>query len=436
MVVTVQGVFQLPSAGGVLQPLVMPDPAQGDYFIGNPQFLPDGRHYLFTVYRAGEGGQHDVCLGALGSGERKSILQSDSLAAYAAPGYLLFTRAGTLFAQPFDAGRLALSGTPQRIAGGLPTGRSFETTIGVSQAGTLFYVTGYPAGSQFTWFDRTGRESGRIGERGEVFAFDVGADGASAVAMMGVPFALWRIDTVRGEMSRLTGGPDDSDPRLSADGRTVLFAGTYDGRRGLDRLSLDGGMRARLYEPFQERQASRDPFSRLILHDWSRDGRFALSDVTGFHREISALSLADGQRQVVIRSSGFPDQARFSPDGKWIAYNDIESGRFEVFVVRFPPTGECWQISPSGGVQPEWRGDGRELFYLDPLGMLMAVDVRATSRFQTGAPRPLFRTGLIGDSQNDEYRVTADGQRFLLRVPVGGSIRTTLVLNWSALLKQ
>jgi Tol biopolymer transport system component len=237
-------------------------------------------------------------------------------------------------------------------------------------------------------------------------------------------------------MSRVTEGPDDADPRLSADRRTVLYGGTYGGRRGLDRVTLDSGARQRLYEPAQELHAGDDPLTRLVLHDWSRDGRFALCDITGFHQEISAVALAEGRRQVVIRSSGHPDQARFSPDGKWIAYNDLESGRFEVFVVPFPPTGERWTISTSGGVQPEWRADGRELFFLDPLGTLMAVDIRETPRFEPGSPRPLFRTRLEGDSDIEEYRVTADGQRFLLRVPVGGSVRTTLVLNWPALLKQ
>jgi Tol biopolymer transport system component len=270
----------------------------------------------------------------------------------------------------------------------------------------------------------------------EAEAFDVAADGASAVAMIGFPGSLWRIDTVRGEMSRLTAGPDDADPRLSADGKSALYGGSYGGRRGLDRVSLEGGARTRLYEAPEEPQPPRGPPTRLIMHDWPRDGRFALCDITGFNKEISAVSLADGHRQVVIRSSGRPDQARFSPDGKWIAYNDYESGRFEVFVVPFPPTGERWRISTSGGVQPEWRGDGSELFYLDPLGTLMAVDVRATSHFEAGPPRSLFRTRLVGRSSIEEYRVTADGQRFLLEVPVGGSIRTTLVLNWPALLKQ
>jgi Tol biopolymer transport system component len=434
IIVSPRGLFHLRSSAGAPKPLVMPDLARGEMSVERPQFLPDGRHYLFTV--TGKGTDlGKVSVGALGSADRTPILQSDSAAAYAAPGYLLFTRAGTLFAQRFDADRLTVLGGPERVAGGLRAGRSFGTSaVGVSQAGTLFFTTGDPAKSQFTWFDRSGRESGRVGDPVEAGAFDIAAADAAAVTTLMFPGDLWQIDTSRGGMRRLTDGADDADPRLSADGTSVLFAGTYGGRRGLDRVSLRGGARTRMYEPPGARDPQRDPLGRLILHDWSRDGRFALCDVSGRHREISAVTLPDGMPQVAIRTSGLADQARFSPDGRWIAYNDLESGRFEVFVVPFPATGERWQVSTSGGVQPEWRGDGRELFYLEPSGALMAVDVRSRPSLEVGPARPLFQTRLEGSNGLEEYRVTADGQRFLLRVPVGGTTRTTLVLNWPALL--
>ena len=168
--------------------------------------------------------------------------------------------------------------------------------------------------------------------------------------MLGLPGYLWQIDARLGDMSRLTDGADDPDPRFNADATSVLFGGTYEERRGLDVVGVHGNTRRRVYEP--PRGAEKDPLARLILHDWSRDGLTALVDLTGGHREISAVTLSNGQTRVVLRSSGAPDQARFSPDGKWIAYNDIESGRDEVFVVPFPPTGERWQISPSGEYSP------------------------------------------------------------------------------------
>ena len=434
LLVTLQGVLHLRSSGGAPEPLVMPNLTRGESFLGNPQFLPDGQHYLFTVFGR-DADAKEVCVGTLGSDTRMPILKADSAGWYAAPGCLLFARARTLFAQQFDGNRLTLSGRPVRIAGGL-LASVFGSALRVSQSGTLFFTTGEPGRSQFTWFDRTGRELGRVGKPIGAFAFDLAMDGATAVMMVGLPGELWQMDATRGTMSRLTAGVDDADPRLSADGRSVLFAGTYSGRRELDRVSLQGGARTRIYEVTEGSDPKQSPFTRFLLHDWSRDGRLALCDVTGFHHEISAVALSTGRRQLAITTSGYADQASFSPDGRWIAYNDFESGRFEIFVVPFPATGERWQVSTSGGVQPEWRGDGRELFYLDPSGTLIAVDVRATASFEVGPRRPLFRTGLVGNSDTEEYRVTNDGQRFLLQVPIEGATRTTLVLNWPALLKR
>jgi len=169
---------------------------------------------------------------------------------------------------------------------------------------------------------------------------------------------------------------------------------------------------------------------------WSHDGRFAL-----YSPDPSSLWSApvsgDGQPQPVVRSSGGVDQGRFSPDGRWVAYNGDETGRMEVFVVPFPPTGERWQVSTAGGVQPLWRGDGRELFYLEPDGQLVSVDVGAAPSFTVGSRRPLFRTGLHDPRfMVEDYGVTADGQRFLFLMPDTDTRppELKLVLNWPALL--
>ncbi len=131
------------------------------------------------------------------------------------------------------------------------------------------------------------------------------------------------------------------------------------------------------------------------------------------------------------------DEARFSPDGRWVSYNSDETGRPEVWVVPFPATGERFPISTAGGVQALWRGDGREIFYLDPAGNLMTVDILHGERFAVGAPRVLFHTGLVNPSPAvEEYGVTADGQRFLIKLPAAGSAppELKLILDWPALL--
>ena len=178
---------------------------------------------------------------------------------------------------------------------------------------------------------------------------------------------------------------------------------------------------------------------RPFAHSWSKDGRFALYHTGSLGGVWSVPVSGDGDPRPVVQDVGLVDQARFSPDGRWVAYNGDETGRMEVFVVPFPPTGERWQVSTAGGVQPLWRGDGRELFYLEPNGDLMSVDVKAARTFVVGPPRVLFRTGLGNPSSLvEEYGVTADGQRFLLRLPAPGSRppELKLVLDWPALLER
>ena len=168
---------------------------------------------------------------------------------------------------------------------------------------------------------------------------------------------------------------------------------------------------------------------------WSRDGRFALYSPDP-NSLWSAPVSGDGQPQPVVRISGVVDQSSFSPDGHWVAYSGDETGRMEVFVVPFPPTGQRWQVSTAGGVQPLWRGDGRELFYLEPDGQLVSVDVSAAPSFTVGSRRPLFRTDLHDPSfMVEDYGVTADGQRFLFLLPADSRPpELKLVLDWPALL--
>src|ERR1041385_945241 len=121
-------------------------------------------------------------------------------------------------------------------------------------------------------------------------------------------------------------------------------------------------------------------------------------------------------------------QAFFSPDGRWLAYTSNESGRIEVYVQTFPQSGGKWLISSGGGSQPHWRGDGKELFYVAPDKTLMAVDIKATSTFETSAPKPLFATQVGNFNAPNRYVVTPDGQRFLVNSPVGEVNQTPITV--------
>ena len=168
--------------------------------------------------------------------------------------------------------------------------------------------------------------------------------------------------------------------------------------------------------------------------DWSKDGRFIVYESQG---GLSALPLFGDRRPItVLRTPFLVDEPHFSFDGRWIAYNSDESGTWQVYVMPFPPSGQKQQVSTQGGGQARWRSNGKELFYLALDGKLMAVDVKPGSTLEVGIPKILFDTQIAVNPIIDQYAVTPDGQRFLVNVPLPGSSTLTVLVNWTALLRQ
>jgi Tol biopolymer transport system component len=417
------GLLHFPASGGAVL-----DEARGEGGFA-PQFLPDGRHYVVGVAAAERSG---VYVGTLGTLDRQLVLPTVRWAAFAPQGFLLFVRDGTLFAQRFDPERRETLGEPERLVDGVYVS-TWRNTTAWAAGNTLAYVSGALQKHQLTWLDRTGRESGRVGKPVEIVTFDLAPDGTRVVHATAEPGGLWLIDTAHGTSRQLTQDEGDADPRFSGDGQAVLF----DGSSGLFRITLEGGTRVTVL-PAPASPAEGGSSARYFLHHWSRDGRVALYSPDP--NSLWAVPVSgDGPPHPVVESAGTVNQGRFSPDGRWVAYNGDETGRMEVFVVPFPPTGERWQVSTAGGGQPLWRGDGRELFYLDPYGALMSVKVDLSRTFSAGTPRVLFRTGLTNLYFGiEDYGVTADGQRFLFRMPVENyrPPQLKLVLDWTALIRK
>ncbi len=383
-------------------------PLQQAFF---PTFLPDSRHYL-AMAPTGEGQTAEAFVGVLDSTERRPLAGVASSPRYSSAGYLLFVREGSLVAQPFDIDRLQLSAEPVVIAENL-----FDAVgqFSASLTGALAYrSTGAFRDSPLVSFDRTGQQLRSESLTGSLQAPSLSRDG-KRVAIERTDSSgsdVWVIDLVRGTNTRLTDEPgSDIRPVLSPDGDRVAFA-----RRNVIYLKSSSGTGTE---------------ERLIegeVTDWSPDGRFISFIGEG---DLWTVPL-DGDRTPtrLVQTKGNDRRARFSPDGKWIAYESDFSGRFELYVQRFPPTAERMQVSVNGGGSAYWRSDGRELFFTASDQTIMAVDVTPGSSFQAGTPRKLF--DVPGVINNRRFVATPDGQRFLVPVQKAEALPITVVLNWAA----
>ena len=300
----------------------------------------------------------------------------------------------------------------------------------------LAYVSaGFRNDSQLTWFDRSGRELGVVGGVREVSGFDLSSD-ASAVVFSGRAdqrrqsvSAVWLLDVTRGAVTGLTHAVNDADPTFGPPG-LVVFSRRDSTEPGLYVARSNGGDTTRV-------KGAEDAFG---VDD-------ALDDGTVFYRDGTATTSWETnvlrpteKRQVVHVDSGL-DQVQVSPDGRWIAYNTIERGAEEVYVIPRHGDAKKWQVSTEGGSQPIWRGDGREIFYLDRSGRLMAVSVTPSdAELRLGTPAPLFTPRLRNlNNQVEQYLVASDGQRFLVKVPVDSSPEANairVIVNWPALLER
>jgi len=420
-------IYRVPAAGGTPAAAVKPDTSRKETQVAWPEFLPDGRHFLYmaTGQKAEENAYR---IGSLDSGESQALAPAQTLVTYAPPGYLLFVRDKTLVAQPFDAKALKIKGEPVPLAEHIGTDSVGLARFSVSRDGTLAYRTG-ESGDKLFWVDRSGREGEPVGDPGEYhnptfspggdrLAFDLG-DSRS-----GRP-DIWIRDLKRSVSSRFTFNKDGAFcPLWSPDGRLIVFSVNDD----LFEKAVEGQGEEKLLVKSDELK---------IACDWSRDGRFVAfmsqGKETGW--DIWVMPTFGDRKPVLFLATQFAElMPVFSPDGRFLAYQSNESGRMEVYIQSFPGPGGKWQISASGGSEPHWRADGRELFFRAPGQKLMAVDVQTGSSVTAGMPQPLFQGRFDMGLARNRFLPTADGKRFLTVAPLGREAMTptTVVLNWNA----
>jgi serine/threonine protein kinase len=454
------GIYRVSAEGGRPEPITTVEKAESGHFW--PTFLPDGRRFLYLAWST-EAADRAVFTGQLGTGERARLVSAESNAVYApsggspAPGYLIFHRQATLFAQPFDAANLASAGDPIHLADQVAFNPSNgRGNFDVSQNGVLLYyqsgggALGGPSGRGQTianavigWSDSTGRRLGLAGEQGTYGDMDLSPDGkfvAITRQESGPGADIWVIDWERaGVPLRLTLDPaDDINPVWAPSGDRVAFT-TY--RKGNADIYVKNANGVGNETPLVESPANE------LVEDWSKDGRYLAYKVERDAVEdiyVLPLSGSDSTPIPVVTGPYRKDEPQFSYDGKWLAYTSNESGgTFEVYVVSFPALDQKLRISAiGGGGQPRWRRDGKELYYRGPDGAAMAVDIKVGPRLEAGIPRRLFNSHTTAPSSRDPVRhqwsVTPDGQRFLLRYPnnsaasFSGSQGGAAILNFTS----
>jgi eukaryotic-like serine/threonine-protein kinase len=393
-----------------------------------PTMLPDGRHFLFLTGNA-EVTEVAINVAALDSKETRKITDANSQADPSPTGHLLFLTGTTLMSQPFDASALRVTGEAVPVAsdvGLLPV--SSQASFSASSSGLLLYQTGGIGRTALTWFDRSGKTQGVIDDTDFHEDVRISPDGKFLAAtrrdLKTLRPGLWITDLTRGITTRLTSENDDANfPAWSPDGKRIAYNSRA---RDVYVVEIGSGKRGKVAQGFM---AAWTPDGAAIMPSRSTQRGEPGSGEPGLF-----LTRLGADPKPVPYLSGQQLQPAFSPDGRWVAYASDESGEFQVYVQSFPAGHGKWQISKHGGAQPNWRHDGRELFYkeLEPLGAhIVAVPVTTGTAFNPGVPKELFAVTTFGLPYiRQQYSVTPDGQRFLVNALVDVHPETILLQNW------
>ena len=421
------------ASGGTPQIVLAPDIKAGERDIWWPAFLPDGRHFLYLSLGTGRT-PLAVSVASLDSPGRTLVMKGGSNVRYA-DGRVIFLRGGTLMSQRFDTRRLELQGEAVPVAEGVQT--LFPTgAFTVSQTGLLAYKSGGTVGgSRLIWFDTAGRQLGTVGGPAAYGDLSISPDGKRAAVTLPDSSSgardVWLVDLTRDLMTRFTfDRAEDNGAVWSPDGTRLTFRSNRNGAFDLfEKPSNGSGVETSLLAD----KANMIPLS------WSADGRLLLYTVAASKEgappqpDLWVLPSGGDKKPFPFLTTPFSEvPARFSPDGRWVAYVSNESGQNQVYVVPFPGPGGKWQISTQGGASPVWRPDGKEIFYMADDARLMAAAVSFTaSGIEIGSARPLFQ--LRPSGPRSFYDVAPDG-RFLVvsSTDKPESSPITLVVNWMA----
>jgi eukaryotic-like serine/threonine-protein kinase len=439
----VGGLAKVSASGGTAVPVTHASASINHRF---PHFLPDGRHFLFTL-AYGKNGEDGIYFSSLDSPEIKLVSGGPSSNPAYASGYVLLVRESKLLAQPFDAERLRVTGEPFLVSDGLRWAFDRRAAdFSAAYNGTLVFLSSVGSGQRLVWLDREGKEQG-------VAVPDIGnptsglmagtlspaGDRVAIARARGAGSDIWIYNLKTALGTRLTFTDDfNESPVWSPDGSKIVFT-----RNLLDYYEL----RLKSVSGAGEEQVLVKNPGNVIASSWSHDGRYVFygADIFGTTGKVQGMALAteseDHKAFAATQSGGNVFAGSFSPDNKWVAYLSDESGRFEVYATTFPAHVGKWQLS-AGGVDPAvfpiWTGTGpeTEVIFRDMQSHLISVPVRTEgTSLSQGAPRVLLGGRSLASSRFID--VTRDGKRILLGLPQeNASTPLTLLLNWTQNLRH
>jgi Tol biopolymer transport system component len=411
------------------------------YDIGEtwPMFLPDGQHFMYTAARSDK--HHDIYSGSLDGKPGKLLLHNAGSPTFAAE-HLFFEREGYLYAQPFDPVKLALRGEPLPVTHQQLAFLGIAGVANYSVAGNvLAYHQQLVATVQLSWRDFNGNRTENLLEPGWWDYLRISPNGQTVLASRGDALShtgdLWVLDAAGKSAAKVTHeNPVAGVSGIwSPDGKQIALGAIIDSPARALFIQASDGTRKPLPLP--------NPKNDYTPLDWSPDGKSLLYLEEDNAANINRLGIYPlvGNAQpyrLFEKQRGNLDDARFSPDGRWISYSSDESGRFEVFVVPFGRAGVPMQISTQGGWNARWMPDGKHILYVTRDEQLVSTAVQLDGSIRVGATRPLFQLPprpLATD--NAVFEIAPGGKRLLVAAATGRTTATiTVLVNWQAELNK
>ncbi len=446
---------QIPDAGGAAQPLTRLANPEGSHRW--PEFLPGGKALLFAAGTATGGNWNNarIAVQSVKTGERLNLIQGVMYPRYAFSGHLVYAQGGSLMAVPFDPQRMTTTGTAVPVVEGvLQFPSSGAAQYSFSGTGSLVYVLGGAQAIQrrLVWVSRNGSEQPLAAAANAYLNPRISPDGRRvAVAVAEQETQTWLYDLSRETLTRLTfGGNQNYNPVWTPDGKRIAFESNRDGPYNVYWQLADGSgglEQLTTFKDYNHAPMSYSSDGQLLAFSESNPSTgwdiwvLRLSDSSPGSGHVPTAGSEKGRKAQPFLGTQFNERwARFSPDGRWLAYGSDESGRYEIYVQPYPGPGGKWQISTEGGTEAVWNPNGRELFYRSD-DRVMAVEITTKPGFAAGKPRMLFEGQYLpAQGTLPNYDVSPDGQRFLM-LKTADSAETAptqinVVMNWFEELKQ